>query len=65
MVTRSAEQWRGLITVAVVITAAGVVLAILGSLQGHNWIGQFGTVMAFGGFVLFLVARIQYSRSRR
>jgi hypothetical protein len=63
--TLSREQWRGLIIVAVVITAAGVVLSILGSLQGHDRIGRFGTVMAFGGFVLFLVARIGFSRGRR
>jgi hypothetical protein len=63
--TLSTDQWRGLITVAVVITAAGVVLSILGSLRGFNGIGRFGTFMAFGGFVLFLVARIRFSRGRR
>jgi hypothetical protein len=65
MMPLSPDQWRGLITVAVVITAAGVVLSILGSLRGSNGVGRFGTAMAFGGFVLFLVARIRFARSRR
>jgi hypothetical protein len=63
--TLSTDQWRGLITVATVITAGGVVLAIVGSLRGYHGIARFGTVTAFGGFVLFLVARIRFSRGRR
>ncbi|MFZ5877219.1 MAG: hypothetical protein ACOYXU_12545 [Nitrospirota bacterium] len=63
--TLSADQWKEWIVAAVVITAGGVVLAVVGSLRGYDGIARVGTVTAFGGFILFLVARIRYSRCRR
>lgn len=59
----SADQWKGLIKAAVVMTAVGAVLTIAGSLKGYNGIMRVGEFMAFGGFLLFLFARIKFSRS--
>jgi hypothetical protein len=64
-VTLSADQWKGLIKAAAAVTAAGVVVTIAGSLKGYGGIAGFGTFAAFCGFVLFLVARIHFSRSTR
>jgi hypothetical protein len=61
----SAQQWKGLIKIAVVIAAAGVVLAVSGSLRGADRIMRFGTFMACDGFFLFLVARIMFGRCSR
>jgi hypothetical protein len=62
---RSASQWKELIRAAVAVTALGVVLTIGASLRGYNGIARFGEVIAFGGFFVFLVARIKFARSGR
>jgi hypothetical protein len=56
---------KGLIKAAVVVTAVGVVLTICGSLKGYRGIERLGEIMAFGGYVVFLVARIKFARSSR
>ena len=56
-------QWKGLIEVAVAIIATGVVLTIGGSLKGYSQIERLGEGMAFGGLLLFLVARVKFARS--
>jgi len=61
----SAEQWKGLLKVAVAIAAVGVVLAISGSIRGYDRIMRFGTFLACDGFFLFLVARIMFWRCSR
>ena len=61
----SVQQWKGLIKIAVVIAAAGVVLAISGSLRGSDRIMRLGTFMACDGFFLFFVSRIMFGRCSR
>jgi hypothetical protein len=61
-VKHSADQWKGLIKRAVVMTAVGAVLTIAGSLKDYNGITRVGELLAFGGFLLFLFARIKFSR---
>ncbi len=58
----SAAQWKGLIKSAVVMTAVGAVLTVAGSFKGYTEIMRIGEFVAFCGFLIFLFARIKYTR---
>jgi len=58
----TASQWKGLIEVSVAVIASGAVLTIGGSLKGYRWVEWFGEVLAVGGLLVFLVARVKFSR---
>jgi hypothetical protein len=57
---------KNFLKAAVAVTAAGAVLTIGGSLKEYRGIERLGEIMAFGGYFVFLVARIKFAhRSRR
>ena len=49
---------------ALVIAMIGVALALYGRVQVVAWASQVGTVLLFGGAILYVIARLRSTRQK-